>query len=86
MYKKILYYYNNQSELNYNKAINELNKNINNIKEYFDKNKDKIPLFHRLNNFKFLDMLKLFENVEKNYKQIIREFTKEKLLIWQEMI
>ena len=77
LYKKIMYYYNNQSELNYNKAMNELNKNINNIKEYFEKNKDKIPLFSRLNNFKFLNMLKLFENLEQNYKKIIREFTNE---------
>ena len=77
LYKKIMYYYNNQSELNYNKAMNELNKNINNIKEYFEKNKDKIPLFSRLKNFKFLNMLKLFENLEQNYKKIIREFTNE---------
>ena len=77
LYKKIMYYYNNQSELNYNKAMNELNKNINNIKEYFEINKDKIPLFSRLNNFKFLNMLKLFENLEQNYKKIIREFTNE---------
>ena len=77
LYKKIMYYYNNQSELNYNKAMNELNKNINNIKEYFERNKDKIPLFSRLNNFKFLNMLKLFENLEQNYKKIIREFTNE---------
>lgn len=76
LYKKIMYYYNNQSELNYNKAMNELNKNINNIKEYFEINKDKIPLFSRLNNFKFLNMLKLFENLEQNYKKIITEYTK----------
>ena len=71
-----MYYYNNQSELNYNKAINELNKNINNIKEYFEKNKDKIP-HQNCSNYMFLGELKLFENVEKNYKQIIREFTNE---------
>ena len=56
LYKKIMYYYNIQSELNFKIAMNELNKNINNIKEYFEKNKDKIP-HQNCSNYMFLGEL-----------------------------
>ena len=63
--REIIYHCNNQSEANYDKAINELEQYLNNNNSVF-KGKDSL-----------MKSLKIFKNVEKNYKQILREFTGE---------
>ena len=62
-HKKILFYYDNQNNKNFEIAMNGL-------KDYLNKNCIKIEYFR----FKSLKILESFKNLEENYKEIIREY------------
>ena len=64
--KELIYYINHQSEDNYFKALSGLKEYINNNNIDELKGKDLNKLF---------DLLKMYENVNKNYKEIIRNYT-----------